>query len=245
MRAQLLLTALLVVFASTRFDGAVAQNTTAILAPGVLPPCALTCEKLLKAQAACQTPPPANGATPRNCFCQSSLTTALAKSANGVCDVECPQQQDRAKLQSWYTGYCKDTLPTSSFVTSTTSSSSSSDTTPATAATVSASTAPKPRRNGISRGATIGIAVGASVGLILVCVAVYFPVFAAASRAMRNRTPTPTQEGEKERVWARKDSGDAGSGSKNRPGGGGLGDADVHGKDANGGVVHVITAFKH
>jgi hypothetical protein len=215
-----------------------AATPTPILQPGVLPPCALTCQNLKKAELICE-PSTAAGVFTTNqtayhdCFCNSNLTTILQTSPNGVCDVECPAQADRVKIQDWYVVYCNIKAATTSTTSSPTAVSSTA------AATTSAKPSGK-RRNGLSKNATIGIAVGISVAMILIALAVYFPLFKAALFAVRHKIPPAIIEDDREK--GPHESGvtktGAGGGAKLKDDGRGSG------SESDTTRVHVITAFK-
>jgi hypothetical protein len=164
-----------------------------ILQPGALPPCALSCQNLKNAELICE-PNTAAGVFATNqtayhdCFCQSNLTAPFATSPNGPCDVECPVQSDRVKIQDWYTGYCN--------LKAVTSSSSAAAATPT---STTSSQASKKRRNGLSKGATIGVAVGASVAMILLALAIYIPLIKSATFAVRHKIPPPVIEDDREK----------------------------------------------
>jgi hypothetical protein len=138
------------------------------------------------------------------------------------------------KIQDWYIGYCNVKSNTTS------TAHPSATTTTAPAATTTASTTGK-RRNGLSKKATIGVAVGASVAMLLLALAIYFPLFKSALYAVRHKIPAPVVEEDREKGVAgsgevRKDSG---SEEETKHGG-------EKGRRSNEDTtkVHVITAFK-
>jgi hypothetical protein len=220
---------------ATNTTATVTASPTPILQPSALPPCALTCESLKKAELVCEPSTAAgvfatNQTAYHNCFCQSNLTTTLATSPNGVCDVECPVQADRVKIQDWYAGYCNLKPITSP-----------SSTTAAASASKTSSSASGKRRNGLSKNATIGVAVGVSIAMILVAVAIYFPLFKSALFAVRYKIPPPVVEDDREKRAGESNKADSNSG-------GNEGQEDNgrkgSGSDSEATNVHIITAFK-
>ncbi|KAF2425763.1 hypothetical protein EJ08DRAFT_382191 [Tothia fuscella] len=230
MRALLLLASA----ASFLFSNTWAQSVNAAPSSTAdIPPCALACQTLFKAESACSPSNPAavlrlNTTDYKSCMCQSNLLTPLLKGANGPCDVECPLQKDREAWKRWYGGYCKEdsasTTTSSTAAASSTQTSTSQSTTSTTIAaaaatttspTSSEATTPK-RRNGLSKSATIGVAVGISVLMVLVAVGIYFPLLRSAGRAMRSGTPIPLGPKEEEERVGESD-GDTNAGSAAGP----------------------------
>lgn len=170
----------------------VSAKTTASPAASGLPACANRCQILAQAQVECMQAAPGTDTSSytatqtayQQCFCHSSAFLSLQAYSESFCSTECPVLEDRSTIKTYYLNFCQSKLPNSSI--STEASNIASGT--ATDSPSTLTSAPTPARPKLSKAAIIGVAVGASVGLIALCALAYYPVFVAGRRAMRSGT---------------------------------------------------------
>ncbi|KAE9983920.1 hypothetical protein EG328_009369 [Venturia inaequalis] len=156
-----------------------APSPTSNPTPSSLPICAPQCLILKQAQVRCMQGNPSaqiNQTTYQQCFCKSSAYISL-QHYDTFCSTECPSQSDRSAIKAFYHDFCSTS-------TSSTATSLSATDTPSTAT----GSATKPSSKPLSKATTIGIGVGASIGLILLCCLAYYPVFRAGRRAKQSET---------------------------------------------------------
>ncbi|KAI1622536.1 hypothetical protein EDD37DRAFT_635273 [Exophiala viscosa] len=92
------------------YDAVTAQTFMPTAATSTFPSCAVSCTVLLQAQTECTPPDVAttNDLTYENCFCQSSLLSALYSTPDSVCTSECTAESDRTELQTWFENFCSE-----------------------------------------------------------------------------------------------------------------------------------------
>lgn len=91
------------------YDAVTAQSIVPTAATSAFPSCAVSCTVLLQAQTQCIPPAVAtsNDLTYENCFCQSTLLSALYSTPDAICAAECTAESDRTELQSWFENFCQ------------------------------------------------------------------------------------------------------------------------------------------
>ncbi|KAK4945286.1 hypothetical protein LTR10_015445 [Elasticomyces elasticus] len=92
------------------YDAVTAQSIVPTSASSTFPSCAVSCAVLLQAQTQCIPPAVAttNDLTYENCFCQSSLLSALYSTPDAICTSECTAESDRTELQTWFENFCSE-----------------------------------------------------------------------------------------------------------------------------------------